>query len=59
MPQLYHARYKLEDQTDKTDTKIYEAFARGKFKNEEITPLVGDKVEIEITDEEKNVANVD
>ena len=23
MPQLYHARYKLEDQTDKTDTKIY------------------------------------
>ena len=30
----------------KTETKIYEAFARGKFKNEEITPLVGDKVEI-------------
>ena len=43
----------------KTDTKIYEAFARGKFKNEEITPLVGDKVEIEITDEEKNVAVIE
>ena len=43
----------------KTETKIYEAFARGKFKNEEITPLVGDKVEIEITDEEKNVAVIE
>ena len=43
----------------KTDTKIYEAFARGKFKNEEITPLVGDKVEIEITDEEKKVAVIE
>ena len=40
----------------KTDVKIYEAYARGKFKNEEITPLVGDKVEIEITDEEKGAA---
>ena len=29
----------------KTETKIYEALARGKFKNEEITPLVGDKVD--------------
>lgn len=43
----------------KTDTKIYEAFARGKFKNEEITPLVGDKVEIEITDEEKAIAVIE
>lgn len=40
----------------KTSAKIYEAYARGKFKNEEITPLVGDKVEIEITDEEKSTA---
>ena len=40
----------------KTDVKIYEAYARGKFKNEDITPLVGDKVEIEITDEEKGTA---
>ena len=43
----------------KTDTKIYEAFARGKFKNEEITPLVGDRVEIEITDKEKGVAIIE
>jgi len=43
----------------KTETKIYEAFARGKFKNEEITPLVGDKVEIEVTDEEKSIAIIE
>ena len=43
----------------KTDIKIYEAYARGKLKNEEIPPLVGDKVEIEITDEEKNVAVIE
>ena len=43
----------------KTDTKIYEAFARGKFKNEDLTPLVGDKVEIEITDEDKSVAVIE
>ena len=35
----------------KTENQIYEAYARGKFKNEEITPLVGDKVEIQVTDE--------
>ena len=35
----------------KTNTEIYEAYARGRFKNEEITPLVGDIVEIEITNE--------
>ena len=34
----------------KTNIEIYEAYARGKLKNEEITPLVGDIVEIEITD---------
>ena len=43
----------------KTDTKIYEAYARGKLKNEEITPLVGDMVEIQITDEEKSVAIIE
>lgn len=43
----------------KTDTKIYEAYARGKFKNEDLTPLVGDKVEIEITDEDKSVAVIE
>lgn len=40
----------------KTEEKTYEAYARGKFKNEEITPLVGDRVEIEIIDEEKETA---
>lgn len=35
----------------KTNKGIYEAYARGRFKNEEVTPLVGDIVEIEITDE--------
>lgn len=43
----------------KTDAKIYEAFARGKFKNEDITPLVGDKVEIQITDEENQTAIIE
>ena len=43
----------------KTEAKIYEAYARGKFKNEEITPVVGDKVEIQITDEEKNTAIIE
>ena len=43
----------------KTETKIYDAFARGKFKNEEITPLVGDRVEIEITDEDKQMAIIE
>lgn len=35
----------------KTNKRIYEAYARGRFKNEEITPLVGDIVEIEVSDE--------
>ena len=39
--------------------RIYEAYARGKFKNEEKTPLVGDKVEIEITDSEKKIAVIE
>ena len=36
--------------------QIYEATARGKFKKEEISPVVGDVVEIEIVDEEKKTA---
>ena len=32
----------------KTEEKEYNAYARGKFKNEEITPLVEDIVEISI-----------
>ncbi len=35
---------------------IYEATARGKFKKEEIIPVVGDLVEFEVTDEEKRTA---
>ena len=37
----------------KTDKKeIYEASGRGKFKKDEITPVVGDFVQFEITDKE-------
>jgi len=43
----------------KTDNQIYEAYARGKFKNEEITPLVGDQVEIQVTDESSNSAIIE
>lgn len=35
------------------DNKIYNCLARGKFKKEKISPLVGDYVEIEVTDENK------
>lgn len=38
---------------------IYEATARGRFKKEEISPVVGDFVEIEITDEENRKAVID
>ena len=40
----------------KQSNKIYEATARGKFKKDEITPVVGDKVEFEILDEENKKA---
>ena len=36
--------------------QIYEATARGRFKKEEIKPVVGDFVEVEITEEEKKKA---
>ena len=36
---------------EENEVKIYEATARGRFKKDEITPVVGDNVEIEITDE--------
>lgn len=35
------------------EKKIYTCHARGKFKNGEITPVTGDKVEIEVLDEEQ------
>ncbi len=40
----------------KVDKNIYEANARGKLKKEEIVPIVGDNVEIEILDEENKKA---
>ena len=45
--------YKIE-----TIETTYIAHARGKFKNQDIKPLVGDRVEIEVIDEEKNNSNV-
>ncbi len=39
--------------------EIYEATARGRFKKEEITPVVGDLVEIEVTDKENQKAVIE
>ena len=46
--------YKVE-----VNREIYEATARGKFKNENQTPVVGDNVEIDITDKEKHIAVIE
>ena len=43
----------------KINKEIYEANARGKLKKEEITPVVGDKVEIQILDEENHKAIIE
>ena len=43
----------------KVENKIYDSYARGKLKNEEITPVVGDIVEIQITDKEKRTAVIE
>ncbi len=43
----------------KTQNKIYEANARGKLKKEEITPVVGDNVKINILDEENKKAVIE
>ena len=43
----------------KVQNKIYEANARGKLKKEEITPVVGDKVEIQILDEENKKEKIE
>lgn len=40
----------------KVKDKTYEAVARGKFKVDDITPIVGDRVEIELIGEEKQTA---
>lgn len=39
--------------------EIYVSTARGKFKKEEISPVVGDLVEIEVTDKNNNKAVID
>ncbi len=41
------------------DKKTYECRAKGIFRNESIKPIVGDVVEISITDEEKVLGNLD
>ena len=41
------------------NNEIYEANARGKFKKEQITPVVGDKVEISIVDEKDKKAIIE
>ena len=43
----------------KTEQGIFNSYARGKLKNEEIIPVVGDKVEIEITDNEKKTSIIE
>lgn len=43
----------------KIDTKEYEAYARGKLKSQEVVPLVGDTVEISVTDEENKKAIIE
>lgn len=44
-------KYEIE-----VDSVTYEAVARGKFKIDEMTPTVGDRVEIDIIEEDKNTA---
>ena len=43
----------------KTEKGIYESVARGKFKKDEITPVVGDNIEIEIINEEEKKAVIE
>lgn len=46
--------YKIENKEE--NDEIYEAYARGKFKKDDISPVVGDIVDFEITDNEKKKA---
>ena len=48
---LYQVECKEND-----ENQVYEAVARGRFKKEEITPVVGDFVDFEITDKENKKA---
>ncbi len=47
--------YQVEVKND-AGTQNYEALARGRFKKEEMIPVVGDLVEIEVTDERQKKA---
>lgn len=38
--------------------KVYECKAKGIFRNQNVKPLVGDDVEVEILDEEENLGNI-
>lgn len=51
---LYRVQVKENDEKN-----IYEAIARGKFRKDEISPVVGDFVELEIVDEEKRQAVIE
>lgn len=42
--------------TVEANEKTYECSARGKFKNMDVVPVVGDKVHIEFVEEEKDIA---
>lgn len=42
----------------KTDEKVYECKARGKFRHDELSPLVGDKVEIVIENEKGLITTI-
>ena len=43
---------------DAVESGIYECKAKGLFRKEKIKPLVGDNVEIEVSDEEKKEATI-
>lgn len=43
----------------KSNNEIYEAVARGRLKNENLNPVVGDKVQFEILNEEKKEAVIE
>ena len=46
-------RVKIIEESGEDNGKIYEANARGKFKKDDITPVVGDFVECEVVKEDK------
>ena len=47
--------YKIQDE----NKKEYVATARGKFKNENQSPVVGDVVQFKIIEEEKNTEDIE